>query len=388
MRALRGVPVVPLTLLALACSRHAGGEDSLHAESKADPARRASTPRRRRIVDAHVHVAPTEIGRLNGIMDEVGIAWAVNLSGHWPGGPLEAQLDAAKRSGRLVVACNLPWFAASKLPNFPELSVQLLRQAKSLGARGLKIEKALGLRARKMDGSLLAVDDPWLDPIWNAAGDLGLPVIIHTGDPKAFWLPVDEKNERFEELSAHPSWSYSGEREIPSFEQLLKALMAVVARHPSTTFVAVHFGNNSEDPFWVDEMLDAHPNLYVDIAARIVELGRHDPERLRKVFIEHSRRILFGTDLGVSPENFLMLGSFGKEPNRREEIGPFFRAHSRWLETREDMPSPTPIQGRWTIHGLGLPEEVLEDVYAGNATRLFGPPPASEGAPAFRMPAP
>jgi predicted TIM-barrel fold metal-dependent hydrolase len=313
-------------------------------------------------------------------MDQVGIAWAVNLSGMWPGGPLESQLDAAKKSGRLVVACNLPWFASRRRADFPEIAVELLRESKKLGARALKVEKGLGLRARKPDGTLLAVDDPWLDPIWAEAGTLGFPVVIHTGDPKAFWLPPDAKNERLEELTAHPGWSNYGQ-EIPTFEALLKQQMNAVKKHPKTIFVSVHFGNNSEDPFWVSDRLDELPNLYVDIAARVVELGRHDPDRLKKVFIKHADRILFGSDLGVNEEGFLMLGSFGTEPNKPSEVGPFFRAHYRWLETRDEQPSPTPIQGRWNIRGIGLSDDVLEKIYVKNAEKLFGPPPAKNVSP-------
>jgi predicted TIM-barrel fold metal-dependent hydrolase len=332
----------------------------------------------RSVVDTHVHISPTEIDRAIDIFDEVGIAWAVNLSGMWPGGPLEEQLDVAKKSGRLVVACNLPWFAARKTKEFPQIAVKLLEQAKALGARALKVEKQLGLHARKYDDTLLKVDDPWLDPIWEAAGRLGMPVVIHTGDPKAFWLPSDKKNERLEELTAHPRWSYYEEYKkklVPSFQELLNQLMNVVKKHPKTTFVSVHFGNNSEDPFWVQEMLDKYPNLNVDIAARVPELGRHNAEKLRRVFAKHQKRILFATDLGLSDDNFIMLGSFGKDPNTREEVVPFFRAYFRWLETSDDQPSPTPIQGRWNIHGIALPDEVLEDVYVNNAVRLFGPAP-------------
>lgn len=329
-----------------------------------------------KVVDMHMHISPTEVDRLHGIMDEVGIAWGVNLSGMWPGGGLEQQLDAAKRSGRMVVACNLPWHAVHRVPNFPEIAVELLRESKKLGARALKVEKGLGLRARKADGTLLAVDDPLLDPIWDEAGALGLPVVIHTGDPKAFWLPIDEKNERLEELTAHPRWSYYGQ-DVPSFDALLAQLMHAIEKHPKTTFVSVHFGNNSEDPFWVGRMLEAHPNMYVDLAARVPELGRHDAEKLREVFVKYADRIVFGTDLGVNEDGFLMLGSFGTEPNTRSEVGPFFHAYFRWLETRDDQPSPTPIQGRWTIHGIGLPNEVLEKIYVKNAEKLFGPPPTT-----------
>lgn len=344
-------------------------------------------PQVRYVVDTHVHVSPTELDRLHGILDEAGVDWVLNLSGRWPGGLLERQLAAAEKSGRILVAMNLPWAAVRLRPDdFPEIASALIRKGAQLGARALKIEKALGLSVPKPRGDgLLAVDDPWLDPIWETAGEVGLPVVIHTGDPKAFWLPPDQNNERIEELRAHPKWSNYGQP-VPSFEALLTQLMNVVERHPNTTFVSVHFGNNAEDPAWVGRMLDAHPNLYVDIAARIPEIGRHDPKMVRAVFEKHSDRILFGTDLGVSPGGFLMLGSFGEEPNRRDEVGPFFRAHWRWLETTASFPSPTPIQGRWDIHGLGLTPETLERVYWLNAVHLFGPPPrkATRPAPKFR----
>lgn len=341
----------------------------------------------RYVVDTHVHVSPTEIDRLHGIMDEAGVDWVLNLSGLWPGGLLERQLAAAEKSGRILVGMTLPWAAVRLRPDdFPEIAEALIRKGHHLGARALKVEKALGLAVPRPDGQgLLAVDDPWLDPIWRTAGELRLPVVIHTGDPKAFWLPLDENNERIEELRAHPKWSNHGEP-VPSFDALLAQLMNVVKRHPSTTFVSVHFGNNAEDPSWVGRMLEEHPNLYVDIAARIPEIGRHDAKEVRALFMKHSDRILFGSDLGVSPGDFLMLGSYGEEPNRREEVGPFFEAHWRWLETSATFPSPTPIQGRWNIHGLDLPPEVLEKIYWVNAVRLFGPPPkkASRPKPKFR----
>ena len=338
-----------------------------------------TAPQPRRVIDAHVHMGPRDVDRLHNILDEVGVEWVLNLSGTWPGARLEEQLAAARASGRVLVACTLPWRAAVR-PDFPSIAVRLLKRAKEMGAVALKVEKALGLGAIGPDRRLLAVDDPWLAPIWAQAGQLGLPVVIHTGDPKAFWLPVDEDNERQAELRAHPGWSNFGV-EVPSFEALLQQLMRVIARHPETTFVSVHFGNNAEDPFWVADQLDRHANMYVDLAARIPELGRHDPKRLREVFIRHRRRIVFGTDLGLGRRNFLMLGSYGETPNTRDEVGPYFKAHWTWLETDvRNMPNPTPIQGDWTLDGLDLPADVLEDIYAKNAERLFGRPNARKTA--------
>lgn len=367
-RARRGLLAGVLILGLVACK----SADRSAEDAAVETTTKKITPKRQ-VVDVHVHVTPDELDRLHGILDEAGIDWVVNLSGMWPGGPLEKQLAAARQSGRIRVATTPPWGLAFRRDDFPTISASMIRDAKRQGAVALKISKALGLQIKNPKGELVAVDDPWLDPIWAAAGEVGFPVFIHTADPKAFWLPIDENNERQEELTAHPGWSYYGE-DVPSFDALLGQLMNVVKKHPKTTFIAVHFGNHAEDPFWVGRMLDEHPNLYVDIAARVVELGRHDPKKLRAVFIEHRKRILFGSDLGVTPRGGLMLGSFGEEPNRRDEVGPFFAAHWRWLETADTLDSPTPIQGRWKIHGLELPSDVLDDIYHGNAERLFGAP--------------
>ena len=334
------------------------------------------TPRQVGVIDAHVHTSASEFSRLFDIMDEQGIHLALNLSGGWPGGGLLEQIEAGRRSGRVLVACNLPWFAASRTKDFPRLASKLLREAHKMGARALKVSKGLGLGAMKYDRSLLSVDDPWLEPIWKTAGELNMPVIIHTGDPAAFWEPPTEDNERHEELHAHPNWSNYGIEGLPSFDELLKQLMTTVARHPKTKFVSVHFGNNAENPIWVSEQLSRHPNMYIDIAARLPEFGRHDAKLIRKIFITHADRILFGTDLAVSPRNFLMLGSFGKEPNKREEAKAFFDIHWRYFETNaKKLPSPTPIQGRWTIDGINLPNDVLRKFYFDNAMKLFGPWP-------------
>ncbi|MBI2372613.1 MAG: amidohydrolase family protein [Deltaproteobacteria bacterium] len=326
------------------------------------------------VFDTHVHTSPRGIPTLLEIMDEAGVRYALNLSGRWPSGPLEKQLEAANATGRILVATTLPWGLAGHADDFPVICANLVLEAKRLGARALKIEKALGLGVTKPDGSLLKVDDPWLDPVWNAAGEAGLPVVIHTADPKAFWLPMDEKNDRIEELRAHPGWSNHDVPDLPSFEELLEGLMRVVAKHPRTRFVAVHFGNNAEDPEWVARMLDTHPNLYADVAARLPELGKHESKLVRRVFLKHADRILFATDLGVSPDG-LMLGSTGKEPNRRDEVGAFFRGHWKYFETDDQrIPSVTPIQSRGVMRGLELPEENLAKLYRENAISLFGTP--------------
>jgi predicted TIM-barrel fold metal-dependent hydrolase len=323
-------------------------------------------------LDLHVHASPRAVPRLLRLMEERGLDLVVNLSGGWPGAGLEDSLEAAaKTNGRVVVFANPPLHLLGTELEPEDLATQL-ELAHRLGARGVKFFKALGLGYRNPDGTLLAVDDPRLDPLFDKAGALGLPVAIHTGDPIAFWNAPDEKNERFDELNAHPGWSYFG-KPVPTWEELFAAYERRVARHPRTKFIGVHFGNAPELPERVAAMLEKYPNLFVDTAARVPELGRK-AEVVRQLFLRHQDRIVFGTDLGVGEDpDDLMLGSTGLLPPTRADVDRFFTSTWRFFESNDrDFVHPTAIQGRWSISGLGLPPDVLRKVYAGNAERLLG----------------
>jgi predicted TIM-barrel fold metal-dependent hydrolase len=341
-------------------------------------------------IDVHTHISPDGIDKALALMKRWGISGMVNLSGMYAGPPrygLETQLAAAERArGRIALFANADFVRAVRLhkDGYGTFLAQQLEESKSKGAIGLKIPKALGLGYPAPDMKRpLPVDDPGLDPLFEKAGALGMPVAIHTGDPQAFWKPADPSNERYDELRAHPGWSFHGE-DVPSWKQLYDAFERRVARHPKTTFIGVHFGNAPEDPDLVGRMLDKYPNLYVDTAARVPEIGRHDAEKMRRFFAKYQDRILFGTDTGIgaSPED-MMFGSNGELPPTEADEVRFFKASYRYFETRDrQFEHPTPIQGRWKIDGLGLPEPVLRKLYFDNAARVLGwkPAPAGSGA--------
>lgn len=332
-----------------------------------------SVPPRYRKIDVHTHFGPASLPHLIPLLDHHGIDVVVNLSGGVPGRGLEEQLAAAARHpGRIVVFANLDWREPLRGPGYGARMAAGVARAKELGAAGIKIPKGLGLGFVDASRRLIPVDDPELDPVFETAGELGLVVAIHVADPVAFFRPATPDNERYEELSVHPEWSFYG-KPVPSWEELLAALERRIARHPRTTFVSVHFGNAAEYPERVAAWLDRYPNLYVDTAARIPELGRHPPEKLRALFLRHQDRILFGTDLGVGAEpGDLMLGSTGKQPPTAADVDRFFAATWRFFETQDrQFDHPTPIQGNWKIDGLGLPPEVLRKIYGDNAARLL-----------------
>jgi predicted TIM-barrel fold metal-dependent hydrolase len=323
-------------------------------------------------IDVHTHISPDGVSRAVRLMNEWGIDGMVNLSGMHPGppqNPLERQLAAAAESGGRIAVFTTPDFklVRRRPTDYGVAMADQLTEAHRLGAIGLKITKGLGLGYPAADGiHLLAVDDPGLDPMFERAGELGMPVAIHCGDPKAFWKPAAPDNERWDELQAHPEWSFYGSG-VPSWQELYDALERRVARHPKTTFIAVHFGDDPEDPDNVARMLDRYPNFFLDTAARVPE------DKMRRFFIKYQDRILFGTDTGIgADQDQMMYGSNGADPPTRADEVRFFTETWRYFQTLDrQIDSPTPIQGRWKIDGIGLPEAVLRKVYFDNAVRVL-----------------
>ena len=363
---------------------------ALDLSLRADPKVQAEAAQWRaegRLIDLHMHVSGTDerIARAVGIMDEVGIGVGVNLSGDGSlpkigtVSRLAQNRDRADRAAprRFVHYMNLDYSHWDKA-DWQEHAVRQIEEGHRQGAAGLKEYKRLGLYLKDSAGELIKIDDPKLDPVWRRCGELGMPVSIHVADPKAFWLPYDDQNERWAELKDHRSWWFGDPSKYPSREALLEARNRVIERHPETTFVCVHFGNNPEDIDWVAKSLDALPNMMVDIAARVPELGRHDPAKVRELFIKHQERIFFATDFMVYDKLILGSGGDGAGPSDRDAVE-FYNKHWRWFETADEQFSHmTPIQGDWKIDAIDLPAPVLRKIYFDNARKLLVrslPPP-------------
>ncbi len=314
------------------------------------------------VIDVHNHLGggaatltEARVGRYLREMDEAGVRTVVNLDGGWDRKLKEtiAALDEA-HPGRFLT------FALINLQGFDDdgwsqRETERLRQSFEAGAKGLKFHKSLGLSYRDRDGQLLGIDDERLDPIWALCGEMNKPVMIHTADPAAFFTPLDRYNERWHELNQHPNWLFFGDQ-YPSREELLEQRNRVIAKHPGTTFIGAHFGNNPEDLETVGTWLDKYPNFVVDIDARISELGRQ-PYSCRRFFIKYQDRILFGTDTTPKADAY--------------------RLYYRFMETDDeyfDTAESHHRQGFWMIYGIFLPEPVLEKIYRSNAAKLFGLP--------------
>ena len=306
------------------------------------------------VIDYHNHLDAQEPSRVLEIMDRCGIEHVVNITmkvGDEAIRQLERYRDADDK--RFSTIGWMDWSGVED-DDFIAKSLERLDRLADHGIVGYKFWKDLGLTVRDASGKLLRVDDERLAPIFERAGELGLPVMMHIGDPEAFFLPIDAHNERFEELAAHPDWSFYGAEYGKS--ELLDQRDRVFKRHPKTTFVAAHIAENGEDLERVTRMLDDNPNVVVDLSARASELGRQ-PYAARRFFLRFADRIVFGADL-VPDETM-------------------YRLYYRFLETADEYfeyPTHASRQGRWNIYGMFLPDDILAKVYRANALKLLAMP--------------
>ena len=305
------------------------------------------------VIDIHNHLRRLEdTEKYLEEMDKAGVWICIGLDGlskdDFYKKHLEKSHSVSKERFHIYFS---PDFTKIDEPGFGQSEAKKLEDAVKMGIRGLKIFKSLGLTTKDKNGKIVPVDDPRIDPIWAKCAELGIPVMIHVTDPTAFFTPVDKYNERYDELAGHPSWAYGPE--YPSKEEILKQRNNVFARHPNTIFIGAHVATLPEDLGRVAMWLEMYPNLYIDIDARISELGRQ-PYTARKFLIQYQDRILFGTDTPPSAEAY--------------------RVCYRFFETDDEYFDPTPahkLQGRWMIYGLHLPDEVLEKLYNKNALKIM-----------------
>ncbi|MBV8436806.1 MAG: amidohydrolase family protein [Silvibacterium sp.] len=303
------------------------------------------------VIDYHNHLDALDPNDVLHIMDTCGIERIVNITMQ-TGDAALSMIDKFRRAepSRFSTIAWMDWSGFDR-DDFIKLTLDRLERQVERGAVGLKFWKDLGLTVRDRSGNLLLVDDERLAPIFDKAAELRIPVMFHTADPSAFFMPIDPTNERYEELAAHPEWSFHGSQYTKA--DLLDQRDRVFARHPNTTFVSAHVAECGEDLARVASLLEIQPNVYIDISARTPELGRQ-PYTARNFFLRFADRILFGTDLLPDVQ--------------------MYRLYFRFLETADEYfeyPSHASRQGRWNIYGLQLPDDVLETVYQKNAKALL-----------------
>ncbi len=313
----------------------------------AHPVSRARFP----FIDVHAHpdgrMPPDSLDQLIRDMDGLNMAVMVNLSGR-SGDRLREIVENMKGRypGRFVVFSNVSFEDVDE-PTFGRRAAQQLEDDVRSGASGLKIFKSLGMWITDRDSNRVRTDDPRLDPIWAKCAELGIPVLIHTGDPAPFWEPHDRFNERWLELKERPRRKRPPE---PSWETIMQEQWNVIHRHPRTTFISAHLSWLGNDLGRLGALLDSLPNMNVEIGAVLAELGRQ-PRFARDFLIRYQDRVLFGKDAW--------------EPSE-------YHVYFRTLETADEyFDYYRRRHAFWQLYGLELPDEVLRKLYYGNAIRLI-----------------
>jgi len=324
------------------------------------------------VIDTHNHFVEDVPGsELLKVMDQVGVRMLINVTANtkflfeengytaFPR-PIQYFIENYQKPYPNRFACftmcdfaNLNQKILIKNEDFGKRCAQHLEEDVKKGAIGLKVTKELGLKFRDNSGKIIPVDDERLFPIWEKAGELGVPVLIHTSDPAAFFLPIDRFNEHYPTLYRAPDWSFYNS--FYSKTELLAQRDRMIEAYPGTTFICPHVANYPEDLEYVSRFLEKHPNAYIDISARIDELGRQ-PYSSREFLIKYSNRVLFGTDMPVWSD--------------------VYRSYFRFLETKDEYFEYPDYIGRfgycrWRIYGVNLPDEVLENIYYRNACKII-----------------
>ena len=330
------------------------------------------------VIDAHNHLwGNWQVEKVIKTMDEVGVVSYCDLTGNVhiefsgggyvinPGDISEFFENCSdKYPGKFYCFTMSNFAQPSDKPlfsdhrRFVQECIETLNKHVEKGAKGLKILKEFGLKYRDGEGKLINCDDERLAPIWEEAGRLKVPVLIHQADPAGFFEPVVPDNEHFESLQKYPSWSFT-DPVFPRKTELLKRRDNLLRQHPGTTFILPHFGNYAENIQYVSEMLTKYKNTYIDFSARLDELGRQ-PYSTREFFLKHQDRIIFGTDMPANIESSVEM----------------YRTYFRFLETfDESFYSPdydgTFDRARWPICGIGLPKDVLRKIYSENIIKII-----------------
>lgn len=325
-----------------------------------------------RVINVHRHCDTASEAAIQAeieAMDKVGVAMAVILDGGQSDTKLPAWMEIKKKhADRIIVFANVNW-GRIKQPTFYDDIVREIAASQRLGAQGLKIFKSLGMSIRDADGKVLKGDDPRLDPLWAKCGELGIPVLIHMADPKEYWYPLTYNSLHYGMKSEKSQ--YFHEKDMPTWEELIRQRDHILKKHPKTKFIGAHMGSLTFDLQKLAETFDQYQNFYVDCSARSRILGRLNPNAVRDFFVKYQDRILFGTDstalYNVDPKDDKAVVEWIQRGAR------FYSRHLEYYETNQlDLVEPYGYARDWLrIPGVKLPPAVLEKFYHANAEKLI-----------------
>ncbi len=303
-------------------------------------------------IDIHSHhpnPTPESVDKLIAGMDSMNLRILVNLSGG-TGEHLRRNVEVMKGRypNRFAVFANLNYENLNSPGYGQRAAARLADDVKKNGAQGLKIFKNFGMDLKYANGQRVKVDDPEFDPVWEKCAELKIPVLIHIAEPSAFFETADKTNERWLELQQFPGRARPPEK-YPPFETLIAERNRMFGKHPKTNFIAAHLAYHGNDLERLGKLFDAYPNVYVDIAAVLAELGRQ-PYSSHDFLVRYQDRVLMGKDI--------------------YDVGEY-KWYFRSLETRDEyFEYYRKRHAFWRIYGFQVPDEVLKKIYYKNALKL------------------
>lgn len=306
-------------------------------------------------IDVHNHqfgMPEMDLSKLVKDMDRINMKVMVNLSGRGRGS--EEHLKGALENvnghypNRFIVFTNINFNNIDE-PGWTENAVAQLENDVRLGANGLKVYKSLGMDNTDSKGNRVHIDDPRIAPVWEKCGELGIPVLIHSADPKPFWLPHDNQNERWLELKLRPRRKREDADPAP-WQTIIDEQHNIFRKHKNTTFINAHLGWYGNDLATLGELLDEMPNVYTEIGAVIAELGRQ-PRFAKKFLTKYQDRVMFGKD-SWNPEQYY---TYFRVLESADEYFPYYKRYHAF----------------WKMYGLDLSDEVLKKIYFKNALNVI-----------------
>ena len=304
-------------------------------------------------IDVHSHhfrMADQDLDKLMREMDTLNMKVIVNLSGR-NGERLKAMMDNVRKYGyedRIVVFSNIELRSIDD-PTWAENTVKQLQFDYDNGARGLKIYKSQGMTNQDSSGNRIKINDPRIGPVWELCGELGIPVLIHSADPRSFWEPHDSLNERWLELKLRPGRKRSADNPA-SWETIISEQHDIFRNHPNTKFIAAHMAWYPNDLERLGRLLDELPNVYVEIGAVIAELGRQ-PRMANRFFQKYQDRVMFGKD-SYQPKEY---PTYFRVLESADEYFPYYKRYHAF----------------WKMYGLALPDDILKKLYYKNALSVI-----------------
>lgn len=328
------------------------------------------------VIDAHAHLPADhpEAAQLLAELDVqvLNISLGFDAEGRWREGPMsgvqpyQRLADEQPRRFAWCTAFDPPTLSDLVNPRaYTERTLATLAGEFAAGAVACKVWKNVGMEVRDAEGRFVGVDDPLFTPIFSFIEREGRTLILHTGEPRACWLPLDPRSPHYDYYREHPQWHMHARADFPSHADLIAGRDRVLERHPRLRVVGAHLGSLEYDVAEVEARLVRFPNFFVDTAERLLDLALQPVERVRAFFDAHPDRVLFGSDL-----LFETAFSAMSELERQAAL-----AHVRQTFQQEQafysQAGQLRVRGR-DVSGLGLPEAILQQVFEANARRCYG----------------